>query len=136
MADFEAVTASIAGSDDSEGLLARAVDGATDTATATRLAELGSLHAEFIAEHERVRDLAAQDYNEAIQAAVTDETVASAALDEAIEREIENSRSILTNRADAASRQLRTLPYLIFIATLVSIGAVAAGMWPRIKEYR
>jgi hypothetical protein len=136
MDDFDAVSASIAGSDEQPGLLDRAANGAADAETEARIAELDSLHAQFLAAHDRVRDLAADDYNTAIAAAVTDQARASATLDAAFAQEIEISRGSLAERADDAADELRLSPYLIFLASLVGAVAVAAGMWPRIREYR
>ena len=136
MEDFDAVTASIAGSEGTHGLLDQAAEAAVDAAAAARVAELGALHARFLAVHGRVRDLAADDYNKAIAIAVTDQARASATLDEAFAREIEISRSGLAEQADDASGELRHVPYVILLASLVSAAAVAAGMWPRIREYR
>jgi hypothetical protein len=136
MADFDAVSASIAGNDEKPGLLDRAANGAADAGTAARIAELDALHARFLAVHDRVRDLAADDYNKAIATAVTDQAHASATLDEAFARDIEISRSSLAEHADEAARELRRAPYVIFVATLVGAAAVAAGMWPRLREYR
>jgi hypothetical protein len=136
MKDFESVTASIAGSNQSPGLLDQAVGAAVDDATVARLSELETLHAEFLAAHDRVRGLAAKDYTKAISAAVTAEAPASARLDAAFQREIETSRNNLDVRADEAAARLRHLEYAIFLAALLGVAAVAAGMWPRIREYR
>lgn len=137
MEDFEAVTASIAGADGHPGLLDRAVDNAVDVETAARDAGIDALHAQFLRVHDRVRELALDyDYRTAIDVATTDESAASAALDEAFEREIEHSRTSLVERADEAARDVRLAPYVVFLAALVGAAAVVAGIWPRIKEYR
>ena len=68
--------------------------------------------------------------------AVTDEAEASVALDDAFEREIAADRASLEAHARAAARTLRPLPYAILLAALGAICAVAAGMSPRLREYR
>jgi hypothetical protein len=137
MAHFASDTASVVGVDGHSGLLDRAVGRATDVETAARVAAIRALHDRFLAVHAQVQELAgADDYRSAIGVATTDEARASAALDAAFGRELEQSRSRLAERANDAARDLRLLPYVIFLAVLVAAAAVAAGMWPRIREYR
>jgi hypothetical protein len=136
MADFDSVTASVAGSEAKPGLLDQAVEGAVDEAAAARLSKLDALHGQFLAAHDRVRALTADDYRKAIAAAVTIEAPASATLDKAFQREIAISRSKLAERADVAADDLRDVEYVIFLAALIGVAAVAAGLWPRIREYR
>jgi hypothetical protein len=137
MDDFEARTVSIAGGDGKPGLLDQAATEAVDSATAGRVAQIERLHAEFLAAHRRVRGLAKDyDYKKAIAVASTDEATASLALDRAFEDEIAANQKSLEAHARTADRVLRPLPYTVVVAALAAIAAVAAGMWPRLREYR
>jgi len=137
MDDFDARTVSISGGEAKPGLLDQAATEAADSATAARVARIEDLHDEFVASHQRVRGFAAEyDYKNAISVATTDEAEASAALDRAFESEITENQAILEAHARSADRVLRPLPYAILLASLAAIAAVAAGMWPRLREYR
>ena len=137
MDDFEASRVSISGSDGHGGLLGRAAAQAVNPETAERVADLARLHQEFLDAHERVRGFAKEyDYKKAIAVATRDEADASTALDNALESDIADSQAILKAHARTAAHRLRLLPYAIVVAVLAAVAAAAAGIWPRLREYR
>jgi uncharacterized protein with PQ loop repeat len=136
-ADFDARTESITGGEGRPGLLDQAAARAANSETAQRIAEIDRLHQEFLAAHQRVRGLAADyDYKTAISVASSEEADASVKLDDAFEHEIAADQASLKTHARTAAHELRPLPYAVVLAAFAAIAAVAAGMWPRLREYR
>lgn len=133
--DFEAVTASIGDSD--SGLLAIAAGDTIDGRAGSGVERIIELHGDYLAAHDRVRELAAaDDYRSATEVAVVDQAEASVRLDQALAGEIDRARRALDSFAGDAADRLRWMPAVIVAVSALAAAAVAAGMWPRIKEYR
>jgi hypothetical protein len=135
--DFATVTAQVGGADGSGGLLGTAAGLAERTASTAETERIRERWAEYMALHERVRQLDdAGEFRPAVDLAVTEQADALLAVDQALDAEIALARQrLLANAADAEGH-LRWLAATVAVTVLVAGLLVIVGLWMRIKEYR
>jgi hypothetical protein len=99
--------------------------------------DIRSLWDQYLAVHDRVRQLdAANQYTPAVGVAVTDGDAAARRLDTALDAEIDAARTRLDAAATAARSHMRWLLAVVVAAILAAVALVACGLWVRIREYR
>jgi hypothetical protein len=136
-ADFDAVIASMDGSEGSAGLLDQATQLASRTGTTEAVDQIRGLWDQYLAVDRYLRDLEdAGEYKRAVRAAVGAEARVAAQLDRALEDEIDAARDRLDAAASSARSDVRWLAAVVLAATALAAALVVAGLWARMKEYR
>ena len=95
-------------------------------------------HRNFVSRHERVRRLFGGDdeYNAAVDVAVTDLATAATTVDAALAVEIASARARLDDGADDARHRLYGLPLVLLIGVVTATAAALVGLQLRSREYR
>jgi hypothetical protein len=135
--DFDALVGTLGGADGRDGLLAEASQAAGRTGSTRDVSDLQSRFTVLDTAHVAVRGLDdGGQYQSAVEAAVTTEASAAAAMDTALQSQIDRtSRILAANAADAREG----FSFLLVVVPLLIVGAAAAvlvGFRARIEEYR
>ena len=119
------------------GLLGRTADHAEQHPGSVALARVDLAHTAFTDVSRRIRELdGANQYESAVEAALTEQAEAANNADAAYAAQIEVAKARFERSAAAAGTGLELMAVLAGVLALVAVILVAAGLRPRVREYR